>query len=219
MHFKAGAKISPTLAPAHIILGIKETPLHEVLNDPAPSPLREGASSYTPRTHIMFSHTIKGQMYNMELLSKFVSGSHARGATPMDEPALFPRLIDYELLAGEDGKRTVGFGWFAGGEYGVLHGQSGVDVRWRSGGGTRVAERTRACTSRARRCQPVLGASPPCPSRQRADAFDYLQYTPRPHSHPTLASVRALLREEVGGRIIAGGTPKSLGPIVFGVTG
>ncbi|TBU53061.1 hypothetical protein BD310DRAFT_952348 [Dichomitus squalens] len=29
--------------------------------------------------------------------------------------ALLPRLIDYELLTGEDGKRTVGFGWFAGG--------------------------------------------------------------------------------------------------------
>jgi hypothetical protein len=25
-----------------------------------------------------------------------------------------PRLVDYELLLGEDGKRCVGFGWFAG---------------------------------------------------------------------------------------------------------
>jgi alpha-aminoadipic semialdehyde synthase len=29
---------------------------------------------------------------------------------------LLPRLIDYELLTEEGGKRTVGFGWFAGGQ-------------------------------------------------------------------------------------------------------
>ena len=45
------------------------------------------------------------------------------------------------------------------------------------------------------------------------------QYTPRPHSHPTLASIRAFLKEEVGARIASEGTPKCLGPIVFGVTG
>ena len=102
------------LAPAHIILGIKETPLSEVLNDPAP-PLSD-AGRLVPRTHLMFSHTIKGQHYNMELLSKFVSSSHTPGGTITDKPTLLPRLVDYELLTGEDGKRTVGFGWFAGGE-------------------------------------------------------------------------------------------------------
>ena len=85
------------------MLGIKETPLSEVLNDPVPAP---GLAAHLPRTHLMFSHTIKGQMYNMELLAKFVAG----------EPAPLPRLVDYELLTGEDGKRTVGFGWFAGGQ-------------------------------------------------------------------------------------------------------
>lgn len=62
-----------------------------------------------PRTHLMFSHTHKGQHYNMELLSKFL--------TPGDTS---PRLIDYELLTDENGRRTVGFGWFAGGKYGRL---------------------------------------------------------------------------------------------------
>ena len=63
-----------------------------------------------PRTQIMFSHTIKGQLYNMELLSKFLASENpTRGDS-------LPTLIDYELLTGEDGKRTVGFGWFAGGE-------------------------------------------------------------------------------------------------------
>ena len=65
----------------------------------------------------MFSHTAKGQPYNTPLLSHFVA--------PLDETEttklLRPRLIDYELLTNEtDGKRTVGFGWFAGGKYLVL---------------------------------------------------------------------------------------------------
>jgi alpha-aminoadipic semialdehyde synthase len=65
----------------------------------------------------MFSHTAKGQPYNTPLLSHFVA--------PFDETQttkhLRPRLIDYELLTnGTDGKRTVGFGWFAGGKYHLL---------------------------------------------------------------------------------------------------
>lgn len=60
----------------------------------------------------MFSHTIKGQPYNMQLLSKFLAAPSLPG-----DPRLLPRLIDYELLADNAGKRTVGFGWFAGGQY------------------------------------------------------------------------------------------------------
>lgn len=101
MSLKAGAEFHEDLAPAHIVIGIKETPLHEVLTDPLPV-----SGSTIPRTHLMFSHTHKGQHYNMELLSKFLGSGD-----------LSPRLIDYELLADEDGKRTVGFGWYAGGEY------------------------------------------------------------------------------------------------------
>ena len=55
----------------------------------------------------MFSHTTKGQPYNMELLSRFLSQDPQRG--------LPSRLIDYELLTAPNGKRTVAFGWFAGG--------------------------------------------------------------------------------------------------------
>lgn len=59
----------------------------------------------------MFSHTIKGQHYNMGLLARFLK-------TPAynDRGDLIPRLIDYELITGEDGKRTVAFGWYAGGK-------------------------------------------------------------------------------------------------------
>lgn len=101
---QAGAEVHPTLSPAHIVVGIKETPLQEVLTDPVSL-----SSRPVPRTHLMFSHTHKGQHYNMELLSKFL-------ANPGDAPqSIHSRLIDYELLTDEDGKRTVGFGWFAGG--------------------------------------------------------------------------------------------------------
>lgn len=103
----------PTLQPAHVIVGIKETPLPEVLTDPLPAPTTHAHDFSTPalvpRTQIMFSHTIKGQLYNMELLAKFLASENPNAV-------LLPRLIDYELLTGDDGKRTVGFGWFAGGE-------------------------------------------------------------------------------------------------------
>jgi hypothetical protein len=58
----------------------------------------------------MFSHTAKGQAYNMPLLARFVASSKASDLSKKH----FPRLIDYELLTDENGKRTVGFGWFAG---------------------------------------------------------------------------------------------------------
>jgi alpha-aminoadipic semialdehyde synthase len=93
-HIKAGATIvtSEALRTSHIVLGIKEPPVNEVY------PYTNGV------THFMFSHTAKGQSYNTPLLARFVN--------PWQKP---PRLIDYELLTDENGKRTVGFGWFAGG--------------------------------------------------------------------------------------------------------
>lgn len=96
---QAGAILHSTLAPANILVGIKETPISQLDALKAPVNGRE-------RTHVMFSHTAKGQMYNMPLLSRFVDDSGGDMA---------PRLVDYELLTGPDGKRVVGFGWFAGG--------------------------------------------------------------------------------------------------------
>ena len=107
-YVKAGAQVHKTLEPAHIVLGIKETPIDQVLTTPVISPR---TSKPVPRTHLMFSHTIKGQPYNMQLLSKFLA------APSLSDPHLLPRLIDYELLMDDAGKRTVGFGWFAGGQY------------------------------------------------------------------------------------------------------
>ncbi|KAF8674597.1 Saccharopine dehydrogenase C-terminal domain [Rhizoctonia solani] len=99
---KAGAKLVPAgrraLEPADIILGIKEVPLDECISTLTPH--------NTPRTQLMFSHTAKGQEYNTGLLSQFVS-------RPGDTDGK-ARLVDYELLTDESGKRVVAFGWYAG---------------------------------------------------------------------------------------------------------
>ncbi|KAG8832376.1 hypothetical protein FRC17_001423 [Serendipita sp. 399] len=90
-YLKVGAQVSESLEEANIVIGIKETPLKELLTSPV-----NGRS----RTHIMFSHTAKGQLYNMPLLSRFTNST--------------ARLVDYELLTNTDGKRVVAFGWYAG---------------------------------------------------------------------------------------------------------
>jgi hypothetical protein len=108
--------VHSTLEPAHLVLGIKETPLHSLLTSPVRSIYQD---ALVPRTHMMFSHTYKGQEYNMPLLSRFLAEGdyyadpNLTGEKPI--PQLEARLIDYELLTGPDGKRTVAFGWHAGG--------------------------------------------------------------------------------------------------------
>jgi len=95
---QAGARIVDTLSKPDFVLGVKEPPLSQLdqlLSDGKPT-----------QTHVMFSHTMKGQDYNMPLLARFLK----------QEKSVGPSLIDYELLKDDDGKRTVGFGWFAGGE-------------------------------------------------------------------------------------------------------
>ncbi|KAG1727784.1 Saccharopine dehydrogenase-domain-containing protein [Suillus paluster] len=169
---KAGAKVHPTLEPAHIVIGIKETPLHELVTSPVSAP-GLGSGPSVPRTHLMFSHTTKGQPYNMELLSRFLD-SH-------ENPSL-PRLIDYELLVGEHGKRTVGFGWFAG-----------------------VAGALESLSALAH-AHLELGVTSP------------FLHTPRPHTHPSIPSLRSALRT-IGQNITENGTPGALGPFVIGLTG
>ncbi|TDL17070.1 hypothetical protein BD410DRAFT_901633 [Rickenella mellea] len=112
-YVQAGAEPHPSLQPAHILLGIKEVPLEELLVDPVNALTDHGL---VPRTHFMFSHTTKGQSYNMPLLSRFLAIKPSTPLVQMDIPnsELLPTLIDYELLTNEEGKRTVGFGWFAG---------------------------------------------------------------------------------------------------------
>ncbi|KAI6014540.1 hypothetical protein PISMIDRAFT_89188 [Pisolithus microcarpus 441] len=173
-HFlKAGAKLHPSLEPAHIIIGIKEVPLDELITAPVSAP--QPSESLVHRTYLMFSHTIKGQPYNMPLLFRFLGENDSRSPT-------LPRLIDYELLAGSDGKRTVGFGWFAG-----------------------VAGALESLSALAHAHLEIGVASP-------------FLHAPRPHTHPSIPSLRTTLRA-IGQRISEDGTPKPLGAFVIGLTG
>lgn len=72
-------------ANAELVIGIKEPPVDSI---------KPG------QVHLAFSHTIKGQDYNMPLLQRFI-----------DQKAT---LIDYEPIVDEIGVRTIAFGRFAG---------------------------------------------------------------------------------------------------------
>lgn len=80
-----GATISENLADCDIILGVKEVPIEELI---------------TNKVYVFFSHTFKGQDYNMPLLQHILDNNIT--------------LIDYELVKNEFGKRTIFFGEFAG---------------------------------------------------------------------------------------------------------
>ncbi|KAK0502500.1 Saccharopine dehydrogenase-domain-containing protein [Armillaria luteobubalina] len=95
-YLEAGASVQKDLSAAHILLGIKEPVLGSLQLSPVPSP---NSSTNVTRTYMMFSHTAKGQAYNLPLLSCFLGDKE------------LPRLIDFELLTDAvTGKRTVGFG-------------------------------------------------------------------------------------------------------------
>ncbi|NIV71997.1 MAG: hypothetical protein GWN44_04580, partial [Calditrichae bacterium] len=81
----AGATISSDLSESNLILGVKEIPLGKFLPQMA---------------YCFFSHTIKGQDYNMPMLAKMLE--------------LNTTLLDYELVKDDKGRRTVFFGNFAG---------------------------------------------------------------------------------------------------------
>lgn len=81
----AGAIVSEELSKCQIILGIKEMPIHFF---------------ELKKIYLFFSHTIKGQRYNMPILKKMME--------------LKDTLIDYERIVDKSGKRVVFFGRFAG---------------------------------------------------------------------------------------------------------
>ena len=82
---EAGARLSDSLEGAELVLGIKEPAREAILPD---------------QVHVAFSHTIKGQAYNMPLLQEFI-----------DKKAT---LIDYEVMRDKEGTRTIAFGRYAG---------------------------------------------------------------------------------------------------------
>ncbi len=81
----AGAKIVDDVREAPVIFGVKEMPIDYFEEQ---------------KTYIFFSHTIKGQDYNMPLLKRMVEKKI--------------NLIDYEKVADDEGRRLIFFGKFAG---------------------------------------------------------------------------------------------------------
>lgn len=82
---RAGAEINEDLAKASVVFGIKEIPVD--LLEPG-------------KTYVFFSHTIKGQDYNMDMLRRL--------------KALKTNLIDYERIMDPDDRRLIFFGEYAG---------------------------------------------------------------------------------------------------------
>ncbi len=80
-----GATVSDDLSDCDLIIGVKEVPIKEVV----PS-----------IPHIFFSHTIKGQFYNMPLLQTFLDTKTT--------------LLDYERIINKKAQRLVFFGKYAG---------------------------------------------------------------------------------------------------------
>jgi saccharopine dehydrogenase (NAD+, L-lysine-forming) len=82
---QAGITMQQDISDCDVLLGVKEVKPEYLIPD---------------KTYLFFSHTIKKQPYNRELL-KTVLKKHIR-------------LIDYETLTGSDGMRLIGFGRWAG---------------------------------------------------------------------------------------------------------
>ena len=81
----SGAIIQEDLTECPTVFAVKEIPIKLLQNN---------------KTYLFFSHTLKGQKYNMPLLKKMMD--------------LNCTLIDYEVIRNENGKRLVFFGKHAG---------------------------------------------------------------------------------------------------------
>ena len=80
-----GVEIKENLNDCDLLIGVKEMPISFIQPN---------------KPHLFFSHTIKGQSYNMALLKTILE----RKAT----------LMDYERIVNEKGQRLIAFGRFAG---------------------------------------------------------------------------------------------------------
>jgi saccharopine dehydrogenase (NAD+, L-lysine forming) len=81
----AGIALQEDLRDCDVLLGIKEVPVPQLIAD---------------KTYLFFSHTIKKQPYNRNLLQAVLERNI--------------RLIDYEVLTDERGARLIAFGYYAG---------------------------------------------------------------------------------------------------------
>ncbi len=85
LYKKEGITVSNNLSACNILFGIKEVPAEKLI---------EG------KTYLFFSHTIKKQPHNREMLKEIIKKNI--------------RLIDYECLVWPNGSRVLGFGRYAG---------------------------------------------------------------------------------------------------------
>ncbi|KAM0037320.1 putative oxidoreductase [Helianthus debilis subsp. tardiflorus] len=97
-----GCEVSEDLSDCGLILGIKQPKLEMILPD---------------RAYAFFSHTHKAQKENMPLLDKILAERAS--------------LFDYELIVGDEGKRLLAFGRFAG-RAGLVDFLSGLGRRYLS---------------------------------------------------------------------------------------
>ena len=97
----AGASLVDEISDSDIVIGVKEMPIGYLKKN---------------KTYIFFSHTIKGQEYNMPLLKDM-----------MDSGA---NLIDYEKIEDEQGRRLIFFGRFAG-LAGMINSLWALGQRWK----------------------------------------------------------------------------------------
>ncbi|MFY8020270.1 MAG: NAD(P)-dependent oxidoreductase [Bacteroidia bacterium] len=84
-YLKLGIELKEDLSECDILLGVKEVPVDELIAN---------------KTYLFFSHTIKKQAHNRNLLREILHKNI--------------RLVDYETLVWEAGNRIIGFGRFAG---------------------------------------------------------------------------------------------------------
>ncbi|OAF69919.1 hypothetical protein A3Q56_02349 [Intoshia linei] len=94
-YVKAGAQVKENLQDIPVIIGVKDAPVDLILPN---------------KTYAFFSHTHKAQRSGMPLLDTMIEKNC--------------RLIDYERMIDDTGKRLVAFGKFAGvsGMINILHG-------------------------------------------------------------------------------------------------
>jgi len=80
-----GVPLTDNVEDCDILLGVKEVPIHKLIPN---------------KTYFFFSHTIKKQAYNRDLLRAILEKNIT--------------LIDYEVLTDRNGMRLIAFGKFAG---------------------------------------------------------------------------------------------------------
>ena len=84
-YIAVGIDVVHDISDCDVLLGVKEVPLESLLPN---------------KTYFYFSHTIKEQPYNRDLLVRMID--------------MKIRMIDYEVLKNKNGERLIGFGRYAG---------------------------------------------------------------------------------------------------------